>query len=59
MGSGFVVGLGTVILTFVAGLLMWWKSEVLHIRQMCEEEIVFTGAGDEFLNLLPVRDQYH
>jgi len=55
LGSGVVVGLLTAILTFIAGVLMWWWSEVLHIRQLNDDEIVFTGAGEEFLNMLPLR----
>jgi hypothetical protein len=58
LGSGIVVGFLTVILTFIAGVLMWWRSEVLHIRQLNDDEIVFTGAGEEFLNILPLRDYF-
>jgi hypothetical protein len=58
LGSGVVVGLLTVILTFIAGVLMWWRSEVLHIRQLNDDEIVFTGAGEEFLNMLPLRNYF-
>ena len=55
MGAGFAVGLLTSLLTFTAGAYMWWRSEVLHIRHLDDNEIVFTGACEEFLNILPLR----
>ena len=58
LASGFAVGLLIALLTFIAGVLMWWRSEVLHIRQLNDDEIVFTGAGEEFLNMLPLRNYF-
>jgi hypothetical protein len=56
--SGLIVGLSIIILIFIAGALMWWRSEVLHITQLNDDEIVFTGAREEFLNMLPSRDHF-
>ena len=53
LGSGFAVGLLIALLAFLAGVFMWWESEVLHIRQLDDAKIVFTGAAEEFLNMLP------
>jgi hypothetical protein len=58
LGSGVVVGLFAVVLTFIVGVVMWWRSEVLHIRQLNDDKIVFTGAGEEFLNMLPLRNRF-
>lgn len=53
LGSGFAVGLLIALLAFLAGVFMWWESEVLDIRQLDDAKIVFTGAAEEFLNMLP------
>jgi len=56
LGLALVLLIG--VLTLVGGCLMWWKSEVLHIRQLSDSEIVFTGASEEFLNMLPLRNHF-
>jgi hypothetical protein len=55
MGAGISLGLVITLLTFTTGVFMWWRSEVLHIKQLNDDEMVFSGACEEFLNILPLR----
>jgi hypothetical protein len=38
--------------TFVSGAILWLKGEVLHAKSIDDNEIVLTGAAEEFLSML-------